>query len=175
MAIKPQIPNFKRVVKRLEVHLKTVADVELRRLALWSRDAMKKKIEDQSFESFWANPLSQSYLRRKMRRGLDQRVMIARGNYLRSIRVHKHSGTARYEVTVPSYLPVQDANGLPTKFNMEQLATVHEYGSASGNIPARPHWRPMRVIVAKKAGTVAKRIAIKTARLLRRDIERGAV
>ena len=85
-------------------------------------------------QSFNHAPLSPTYLKHKARQGLDTRILIAKMDYLKSIRVQR-----------------KDKNtfitGVPRKaihysgLTYEQLAAIHEYGSPARNIPARPHWR----------------------------------
>jgi len=85
-------------------------------------------------------PLSEPYAAWKKKKGLDPRILIARGNYVKSIRARKLVD-GNTDVNVP------DETHPDAKISYRLLGQVHEFGqlqwqSTGKGIPARPHWRP---------------------------------
>jgi hypothetical protein len=82
-------------------------------------------------------PLSEWYARRKERLGLDPRILIATGAYVDSIGARWRAAKTKVYVGPPPEEKHPDSN-----ITYTMLGAVHEFGSKSRNIPARPHWRP---------------------------------
>ena len=60
---------------------------ELQDFAIESRAGFVRRVQAQKFESFDAFPLSSAYKQNKVRKGLDERVMIRTGHYLKQVRI----------------------------------------------------------------------------------------
>lgn len=98
-------------------------------------------------------PLSPAYAAYKERHPLfDSRMLIATGHYIDSIRVKvnrdRHSNTSSVSVGVPPLKKHEtldrDGNIIVQELRLGELAAIHEYGSETKKIPARPVWGPMR-------------------------------
>lgn len=86
-------------------------------------------------------PLSEAYLRQKLRakgrgsRRFSEKILIRTGTYLQSI--------TSYVEKLAAFVGVKrgvarEADGT----DVVDLASVHEHGAPSQNIPARPLWKP---------------------------------
>jgi hypothetical protein len=82
-----------------------------------------------------------------MMEGLDERIMIATGDYLESIGIVEivRGGGVQVRVGLPDEIATE--SGL----TYDQLARVHEFGSRKMKIPARPHWRPIFKLATKRS------------------------
>jgi len=108
-----------------------------KRIATKFKLDLTSRVKLQAFDH-WP-PLSPLYVQQKAKRGLDPRTLIARMEYLKSIRVRStrdQKGDQTYTVGVPQY--AKHYSGL----TFMQLAAIHEYGTRDRRVPARPHWRP---------------------------------
>ena len=94
-------------------------------------------IEDR--EPFDHEPLNQRYVDKKAAKGLDGRKLLATGDYIEGITTNRVEGGAGVAYTVG----VEDRNHRPSGLPLNTLARIHEFGSGSAGIPARPHWRPV--------------------------------
>lgn len=90
-------------------------------------------------------PLSPAYARHKANHGLDPRMLIATGAYVKSIVVRRH-GMNAFSVA-PSEDPLVDSEGRPTGYTLTDLGAWLEFGTVnpdgSQKMPPRPHWRPV--------------------------------
>jgi hypothetical protein len=90
-------------------------------------------------------PLSRAYARHKEVHGLDSRMLIATGAYVRSIVARRHGMNAF--TVAPSEDPLLDSHGVPTGYTLTDLGTWLEFGTrnpdGSQKMPPRPHWRPV--------------------------------
>jgi|WetSurSiteA1Bulk_404760.scaffolds.fasta_scaffold00002_94 hypothetical protein len=107
-------------------------DIEAKKLANQFRDDLKNRIEEQQFD--WPK-LSAVYLKHKKKLGLDERILIARGDYVRSIRSRRMQDM-QWIVEIP---PTLHYSGLTYR----ELSLLHEYGSEARGIPARASWGPV--------------------------------
>lgn len=101
---------------------------------------LTRLVEQQAFA--WV-PLSDGYARKKQMLGLDPRILIATGRY------------------VKSFQPIQDASGqwvvgIPatplhagSRHTLRDLARWLEFGTRT--MPARPHWRPAMALWKTKS------------------------
>lgn len=88
-------------------------------------------LQSQSYD--WA-PLNPEYKRRKEKKGLSGKILIATGDYYNAI---------KYEITSDAvWVGVPNKIHKPSGLNYNILARVHEFGSETMKIPARPLWRP---------------------------------
>ena len=95
--------------------------------------SIKRRIRQQT-ELSWA-ALNPDYLEYKRKNKLDTRKLIATGAYVRSINSRQTSKDS-WVVDVPN------RKHRPSNLTFRQLARIHEFGSITKNIPARPHWAP---------------------------------
>lgn len=115
-----------------------------------SAERIKRNIYKQSYGHV---PLSRPYLKWKIKRGLDARILIATGAYVASIEARKQNAT--------TWIVAPRAG---TQHKGRALSTIGlwlEYGTR--NMPARPHFRPDLQIVYQRlqqsGETSAKKIA----------------
>lgn len=118
-----------------------VAENEIERLAGEVRDELVETIESQSLP---LTPLSPAYLAWKQAKGLDTRILIRTGHYLRHIEKEKTvSGPMiAYFIGVNRKARAVDEEGRETDLPLWLLAQFLEYGTRY--MPARPHWRPVK-------------------------------
>ena len=117
---------------------------------------LRRIISSQVFA--WA-PLSPAYAKRKKRLGLDPRILIATGAYIKAIQAMPNDDGS-WRVDVPN-TPLSPKS----KYTLRDLAHWLEWGYTSGNtvMPPRPHWRPARVLWKTKIyqiKTAAKSAAV---------------
>jgi hypothetical protein len=96
---------------------------------------VKSKIESQPF---WWEPLNPKYKKWKENQDLDERMLIATGEYLAAIgiqRVRYNKTSAQVSVGVPNTLHPK------WEINFNTLGRYMESGTTKG-VPARPHWGP---------------------------------
>jgi len=184
----PQIPDARKLFKRVqEVATKTLV-VELEVWADDIRDDFVAKIEAQAFASFQVvlypdsgTNLSPEWLARKAAKGADLRTMIATRTYIDGIGVFKKFDrrAGKYVIRV-GFHPLASPRDLDGRIvrieipgtgirGLTALAIVHELGSVKANIPARPHWRPHRTKLESKAPAKRKELRKKIARALKGD------
>jgi len=136
------------------------------RMALKLAGDLRSQIYQQGIDMA---PLSPRYLRRKIRLGLDDRILIATGTYVNNIRVRKDE-RGRYVVSPGSRTEV---NGVP----LDTLASWLEFGTrnddGSVRMPARPHWRPVWNNFLEKQPEWRKEIVKKVSPELAREIRKA--
>lgn len=79
--------------------------------------------------------LSNSWTTYKAKHGLDPRILIATGKYLRSIRSYRTGDGAKVQ-------------------SSSEYGILHEFGS--GKLPARPHWIPTLLMMQVEKKLVTK-------------------
>jgi hypothetical protein len=148
-----RIQNFVNVFRGQMVR---IADEEMKSLAHEFAETVRQNIYNQTYR---LKPLSRAYLRWKRNTGLDERILIATGTYVKSIKAIprlKTKKTERYVATRPGgprvlttiretriatwSVGVPDGIHKPSGLPFTTLARIHEFGTRT--IPARPHWRP---------------------------------
>lgn len=103
-------------------------------------------------------PLSPPYAARKEKLGLDKRMLIATGKYLKEINVRLpiiDDLKVSYLVE-PSKKTVYDQK--VSEFTYSWLSAVLERGSVSRNIPPRPHWGPTKAEFENRRSEFAERL-----------------
>ena len=97
-------------------------------------------------------PLSPRTVAKKVARGHDGRKLIEGGDYTKGIEVvrtkQSASGVAYRVRPAPRRHRPADPNS--TAISSRMLARVHEFGSATHKVPARPHWGPAIRIIRRK-------------------------
>lgn len=121
------------LVDNLEKECKIAVDTSLKRFALKAEGTAKKHMRDQDLN--WA-PLKPATLAAKIRKGYSEKTLIRTSSYFQSITswVDKSSDTA--------YVGVKKDAKEKDGRHIHKIARIHEFGSMSGNIPARPLWEP---------------------------------
>jgi hypothetical protein len=143
----PHIPDLRRIVQPVIDAVRARADSRVRTFAEKEATTFKQRIVGQDFMSFKQVPLNRRYLEWKAKHGLSTKTMIALGDYVKYIRAHYHvrqdGGLNVYIGHHPS-LCVRDSRTGRTRHEwpMQTVAAIHEFGSANGHVPARPHWQP---------------------------------
>lgn len=131
------------VFRIIDEEISATSKREVGRIARAVRDEVKAVLESQRLANTWP-PLNPDYLAEKKELGLDERMLIATGDYLESIQVveteTRLGGVITFRaVAAPPAGEIHEPSGL----EYDLLARVHEYGSAKARVPARPHWRPV--------------------------------
>jgi len=125
--------TVKNIISVFEDAVATGTALQLKKQA----EAISKLVKDVIYQQlFKLHPLSPKYFQQKVKKGLDLRILIATGDYVKSIKVlrieDKELGVI-YQVGFPKRLHK------PSKLTFEQLAYWLEFGTKK--MPARPHWR----------------------------------
>jgi len=89
-------------------------------------------------ERFNVPPLKPEYVDYKRRQGLRTQILMATEDYINGIVVEEIE-TSRFGSSYT--IKVEDRIHAPSGLPLEALRRIHEHGSASVNIPARPIWR----------------------------------
>lgn len=114
----------------LNTELEIQAFKYIRVIAEEMTEEAKEILDSQRYK--W-EPLQQSTVDAKERKGLDHRTLIATGFY----RDHIAWGIVGKQV----WWGVEDVEHEPSGLRLTFLARIHEFGY--GNVPARPLWRPL--------------------------------
>jgi len=103
-------------------------------------------------------PLNRAYAARKEKLGLDNRMLIASGNYLKEIKVRlpRIDDVNVTYIVEPSTKTVR--NQKMSDFTYGWLSVVLERGSVSRNIPPRPHWGPTGAEFANRHSEFAEKL-----------------
>ncbi|KKK89222.1 hypothetical protein LCGC14_2735260, partial [marine sediment metagenome] len=158
---KAHIPDFSKVRKVLSAVAQEVTECHIEEFAEAERASFVREVERQNFDDFNAAPLKPSYRARKVRLGLDPRVMIRTRHYLDSIRVFRRKNSAQsvtFHVGFHARALARDDKGRRVPFLLRYLAAVHEEGSHKAHIPRRRHWRPHLARMHERAPRVRARI-----------------
>lgn len=158
---KSYIPDFSRVAQAIGLIAQEVAEREIEHFAEEERGAFVQDVERQRFPDFNAAPLNSRYRARKIKLGLDPRVMIRTHHYLDQIQVFRRQNNPRsttFHVGFHKRALARDHKGQRVPFLLRRLARVHEEGSAKLNIPRRRHWRPHYEAMRGRAPRVRARI-----------------
>ncbi|OPZ66143.1 MAG: hypothetical protein BWY85_00079 [Firmicutes bacterium ADurb.Bin506] len=142
---KLRIPDIEAVLNRARDVAVQASEDQLRRFAHQLRDQFVGRIRAQDFDSFRRVPLSWRWQNRKAALHLDERTMIATGEYLRSIQVFETRADGKLNLRIgihPSKIVRHYKTGMRRRLPMWLLACVHEFGSSRAKVPARPHWGP---------------------------------
>lgn len=123
--------TVKQLIASLGGEMKIAREQSLMRWGLKAEAIAKQHISNQDLG--W-KPLKARYLAGKIRQGYSNNILVRTGTYFRNI--------TSYVVKDSAYAGIKrglkDAEGNDTV----SIAKVHEYGSLSGRIPARPLWKP---------------------------------
>ena len=123
--------EFSQFVNVLQTELKIQAFNYTEDIAKRMAEEAVEILDEQAYA--W-KPLKEAYVDKKIRVGLDPRILIATGFYQRHITWGKRpNGTI--------WVGVEDVEHPDADMSLVRLARIHEFGL--GNVPARPLWRPL--------------------------------
>jgi hypothetical protein len=117
-------------------------------------DALTNHIRSQDLP---LTPLNEWYKEWKAKKGLDTRILIATGELLDSIKIYDLGAGEKF-------VGVKGGKQHRGGIDMALLALVHEYGSVTRGVPARPAYRLTLVELKSELQTVINEI-IKEARI----------
>lgn len=123
--------GVKATINSLGSRMYAAQQLSLKRFGLKAEAIAKGHIYSQDLN--W-KPLSPATLAQKIRKGYSENILVATGTYFQSITSWVSDDT----VFIGVKRQVKDREGNV----LADIARVHEYGSATGRIPARPLWRP---------------------------------
>lgn len=121
-----------RLIASLNARLLKARKKSLTRFGLKAEGIAKKHMRDQDLP--WA-PLEPLTLARKIAKGYSENVLIASSTYFQSIT----SWVREDAILVGVKREVLADDG---KTKLANIAAVHEFGSDSNSVPARPLWQP---------------------------------
>lgn len=117
------------------------------RIAQRAAGKLRQVILDQAYA--WT-PLTQPYLRKKIREGLDTRILRATGEYAASIAPRWSEEKKAFVISAA------DRPHARTKASLKQIGEWLEYGTrnkdGSVRMPPRPHWRPFQAWAETQTG-----------------------
>lgn len=174
---KPHIPKFRRLASYLRKRANDIALTHVEAFAEHEAEGFRQSILRQDFRSFHAFPLKPVTLARKRRAGVDLRVMIATHTYVDSIRVFRTLNRtapkgARFRIGFHPKKRARDYEGRITDILLSDVAMIHEHGSVSASIPARPHWGPHRVGMVRRAVGVRQAIKKQVLAVVKRELRK---
>jgi hypothetical protein len=142
------LDDMEDLLAKIREELPNLIEESMDKVCHWAVERMKDNIKKQRYPH---DPLSAPYLAWKKKKGLDERILIATGEYVDSIGTEKvdkaitEKGESSWAITLPD--TIHSGSGLP----MHVLAHLLEFGNPMNNLPARPHWRPMLKEAKEKA------------------------
>lgn len=155
--------QLKKVIEVFSKSLFKVTEVSTLRAASRLHTYILDVLDTQSYN--W-KPLSAAYKKRKEKKGLDTRILLATHEYRDSI-FYKENKDGSVVVGVPN--KIHQDSGL--HFNM--LARIHEFGSKKVGIPARPLWRPaMSWWVRDLNSTAKKEMLVNLSKMMRNKVSK---
>ena len=123
--------NVANLVAHLSEEMEKAKELSLKRWGLKAERVAKLHISSQDLG--WKQ-LSSKYQAQKIRKGLSENILVATSSYFQSITSYVEDDTAYAGVKKE----VKNKDGEV----IADIAKLHEFGSKSGNIPARPLWTP---------------------------------
>lgn len=118
--------------KNLNREIEEASLTARQKIGLYIEGQVKRHLRDQDLG--W-EPLNPKTLANKVRKGSSNKILIDTSTYFQSITTN----TIGRVVFVGVKRNVTDREGN----NLADVGTVHEFGTRSGDIPARPLWRPV--------------------------------
>lgn len=142
--------ELKVFIKNISVALGEAKKKISEDFARHSERKIKSTIYKQKFD---VPPLTPQYLKWKTSHGLSNRILIATGQYVRSIKVKK-MGSSWFLIVPPEKHADSD-------LLMSEIARILEFGSPARNIPARPIWAQTARALEKEYPKFARKFARK--------------
>lgn len=87
-------------------------------------------------------PLSDSYIQRKERSGLDGRILMSYQTYYNNIEAWSRTNEGFAFVGVRKGMYTKELSGARSRIDIATIAAVHEFAAGGGKIPRRPLWNP---------------------------------
>ena len=117
-------------------------EIALKRMGLSAEKIAKGHISAQDLK--WT-ALTPKYKAQKVRKGMSENILVATSSYFQQITSWTSDGTV--------YVGVKKVARNRAGQELANIAAVHEYGSVTANIPARPLWKPtlseIKEVIAK--------------------------
>lgn len=120
------------LVNNLHQDIKESNKIMLKRIGL---EAEKRAVDHLQKQDLSWEALKPETLKRKTKKGLSEKILIATSSYFQSITSWADSQTA--------YAGVKRTARNKEGQEIANIAKIHEYGSKVRNIPARPLWKPV--------------------------------
>ena len=124
-----------KAVEELGKKMLQAQEIALKRVGLYAEGQAKLHIRNQDLG--W-KPLQPKTIADKIRKGFSTNILVQTSSYFQAITswVDKDKGVAYVGVK-------KQVRNKETGELVADIAKVHEFGSKSGNIPARPLWQPV--------------------------------
>ena len=119
------------MTRSIQAEMEKSRMLSLKRFGLKVEAVAKMHISNQDLG--WA-PLNPKYLAQKIKKGLSNNILVATSSYFQSI--------TSYVILDTSYTGVKKHVTEKDGTFVADIAKLHEYGSDSSGIPARPLWKP---------------------------------
>ena len=119
------------LVANIQKEMKKAQDVALKRWGLFAERTAIMHISKQDLG--WA-PLEAGTISAKVRAGYSENILVRTSTYFQSI--------TSYVKDDVSYAGVKKTALYKGGVEVANIAAIHEFGSDSANIPARPLWKP---------------------------------
>jgi len=126
--------NWGRVtnlIHRLGKEAERAQALSLKRFGLKAEGQAKGHISKQDLQ--W-RPLKPSTIAQKIRKGYSTNILVATSSYFQAITSYVSDDTV--------YIGVRRSARSSDGVILANIAAIHEFGSTSGSIPARPLWKP---------------------------------
>lgn len=136
-----RVGDWKKVTKlisNLQKDLESAQSISLKRFSVKAEAIAVTHISKQDLN--WKS-LKASTISSKIRKGYSENILVASGLYFQSI--------TGYVIKDTVYVGVKRNIKTKDGVSLTNIAEVHEFGSRSGRIPARPLWRPTMQEVLK--------------------------
>lgn len=123
--------KIKRITGALAKEMENARKISLKRWGLKAEGLAKTHISKQDLN--W-KPLEPETIAQKIRKGYSENILVATSSYFQSITSWSDGESAYAGVKKTA----KDTEGNV----IADIAAIHEFGSKSGKIPARPLWKP---------------------------------
>lgn len=120
-----------KLVANLSAEMQKAREISLKRFGLKVEGLAVGHISKQDLD--W-KPLKAATISAKVRKGMSENILVETSDYFQAITSYVKDETA--------YAGVKKEAKNRDGDIIHNIAAVHEYGSRSGNIPARPLWKP---------------------------------
>ena len=159
---KSRIPNTRQLFAQVKRAANDAVIEAVGEFAEEQTDDFRRRIERQVFPDFRriyypesGTNLSPKWLARKQKKGADSRTLIATGHYKNSIRVWRRLRPRRrgadFRIGFHPRIQARNLDNERVPILLKDVAMIHEYGSVSGKIPRRSHWRPHLTLMRQRA------------------------
>lgn len=123
--------RVRRIAQNINNDMEDAASKSLKQIGLVAEKISKQHISRQDLK--W-EPLKSSYKKRKRKQGYSTKTLVRTSTYFQAITSFTTGNSA--------HAGVKRSAKSKEGEELANIARVHEFGSPSRNIPARPLWRP---------------------------------